>query len=540
MGMQSNFAVQALLTFLIAFYLPNAFAQRRPELCGSNVCTGSQMCGVVNDGTYQCVPRKSVSPSVPKSSPVSSVGKPPTTSTSKRKRPSPKNGRNSTPDSSDNNDGFVLGDEPNASGGGFCDYSDDTCKKGYHCQKQVCVKDANTNDSAPMAACEQQYESLMRQCRKQINETARSCDEKNDSGMNSVMSGALQMGRDTASSIQKSCSDTAALMQGANAALAAYRMNCSSAISDCNSVCSQVKAFAIENNSCMSGIDVVSSDTDLTVRADDAAVQCNSFDSKVNEANQAMQNFTQTLGNAANCRAETAGNPSLAGLPQFCQIQPNYPGCNPAAPVDCRRPDIAASNKVCICSRNPMDPGCSVAQKAGVGTGFGPNINASGRLNKSASDEFGGDLPDLPLAEHRNINTDTGKPIDGHQGGNAALGGGDSGAGGGPSGSGGTSSGGSDGQASSSGFYGGGGNGMYGSAGGGSYGREGTGRYAAGTGGPGRTNSPDLRKFLPGGQFDPKRGISGMSGPDGITGPHSDIWQKVQNRYRVMRPSLLP
>ena len=54
------------------------------------------------------------------------------------------------------------------------------------------------------------------------------------------------------------------------------------------------------------------------------------------------------------------------------------------------------------------------------------------------------------------------------------------------------------------------------------------------------TNKPDLRQFLPGGRLDPNRGVAGSSGPDGITGPHSNIWQKVQNRYKVVSPSLIP
>jgi hypothetical protein len=46
---------------------------------------------------------------------------------------------------------------------------------------------------------------------------------------------------------------------------------------------------------------------------------------------------------------------------------------------------------------------------------------------------------------------------------------------------------------------------------------------------------------LPGGKFDPRaRGIAGISGPDGITGPHSNIWQKIQNRYQAEKPKLIP
>jgi hypothetical protein len=43
--------------------------------------------------------------------------------------------------------------------------------------------------------------------------------------------------------------------------------------------------------------------------------------------------------------------------------------------------------------------------------------------------------------------------------------------------------------------------------------------------------------------MDPKnanRGLAGISGPDGITGPHSDIWKKIQNRYQIKTSELMP
>jgi hypothetical protein len=50
----------------------------------------------------------------------------------------------------------------------------------------------------------------------------------------------------------------------------------------------------------------------------------------------------------------------------------------------------------------------------------------------------------------------------------------------------------------------------------------------------------DLKQFLPGGQMDPSRGLAGAAGPDGITGPNSDIWKKIKMRYYSVTPSLLP
>ena len=48
-------------------------------------------------------------------------------------------------------------------------------------------------------------------------------------------------------------------------------------------------------------------------------------------------------------------------------------------------------------------------------------------------------------------------------------------------------------------------------------------------------NPVDLRQFLPGQKLDATRGIAGISGPDGITGPNSSLWDKVRVRYNAQR-----
>lgn len=551
MGMISNLKVLIVFLFSSVSFLSNAFAS---GVCGSTVCAWDEIC--VIDKVFPYCAKDSSKAKSPitfqtnRQVPRPGNGKPPKQRSSPSPKGNPKNGASPVNKGSDNSGGNSnnSSDDEIIDYGGRCG-ENHWCRDGYYCDitTDTCQKgDANgNNSSAEMSACLQQYESLMKKCQTQISETSHSCDEKNDAGMNSTLDQAAQLttalGQSTASSVQQSCSDSAALMQGANGALAAYSKVCSSSIEDCSTACSEVKRFAIENNSCMSlPGGSTAGETDLTTRAEDGIKQCKAFDAKVDQADQAISNFAKTLANAASCQQATSGDPNLGnGVQKLCASQPNYPGCNPAAPVDCSKPELATSNKVCICSKNPMDPACSGSQKVAGDNGLGPNLGS--RLNsKSSADMFGGDLQDLPLPEHGNVNASTGKAIDGHQGGNAALGGGDSGAGGEPSDSGGSSTGGTGDQASGSGFYGsGGGIGNHGSGGGYNDGGSGGGRYASAAI-PGKNNNPDLRKFLPGGQFDPRRGLAGMTGPDGITGPHTDIWRKVQNRYQVMQPSLLP
>ena len=52
-----------------------------------------------------------------------------------------------------------------------------------------------------------------------------------------------------------------------------------------------------------------------------------------------------------------------------------------------------------------------------------------------------------------------------------------------------------------------------------------------------KNGGPDLRKFLPGGMLDPRRSPAGM---DGMTGPYTDLFAKVANRYMILRTTFLP
>jgi len=57
------------------------------------------------------------------------------------------------------------------------------------------------------------------------------------------------------------------------------------------------------------------------------------------------------------------------------------------------------------------------------------------------------------------------------------------------------------------------------------------------------TKTPDLRQFMPGGAMDPRkaRGLAGQRmGKDGMSGPHGNIWQMINNRYQYKKASLLP
>ena len=398
------------------------------------------------------------------------------------------------------------------------------------CNSAYPPSSANTAASA----CSE-YQSLAQECANQITSTTSSCDSTQDSGMNNVSNTAGQLttalGQMSASSIQAACSGVGKISAAANSALAAYRLTCSNSIGNCNDKCSRVVSYLKANPSCA---------TEATAAAaQDQVKQCSSFNAKINEANQSMMSVAQTLNNASQCAALTS---ATGDVPEICKTNPNLPGCTTTI-ADCSNPSMA-SNKVCICTKNPSDPSCS----SGIGTmsmgSTGQNIDPSARLKTPNATLDGADTPNLPtIAGGSPKDSGPGGAIDGRQGGSANLGSSSGGSGGGSGGGhGGGGDSGESGHGVLAGFYGGGsGSGSSG----GSYGGGGSGSYRSGGGYAGQTaganGSPNLRQFLPGGQYNNgQRGVAGASGPDGITGPHSNIWQKVNNRYRTMVPTLLP
>ncbi len=404
------------------------------------------------------------------------------------------------------------------------------------------IQSQRSTDNQNSESCVAQFSSLINACEQEVSAATASCDEKNDAGMNNVSGTAsqiaLMMGQQTASSIQAACSKMADLSQAANAALAAYRVNCKSAQDSCLSTCERAKKFVAEKmGTCyphLNSMELSSASSSYQSAIAEHINVCRSLETKINEAQQAIQNYGVTNANASQCSALTSGDSAVTEL---CKANPKYPGCSPAAPVDCSKPEVATTNKVCICSKNPHDPACSVAQKAG-GDNLVGSIDSSSRLgNKADGSEMSGDLFGTPSISHGTPGSGGGDSIDGSQGG-GSVGGGGGGSGSGPSAAGGGVAS-EDSVGVNGGFYGGGGGGRL--FGGGSGGEGGAvGGYGGGFTKGAMSGGPDLKKFLPGGQFDPKRGVSGFGGPDGITGPHSNIWQKIQNRYQVMSPTLLP
>ncbi|MEN0059391.1 MAG: hypothetical protein AAGB31_11200 [Bdellovibrio sp.] len=406
-----------------------------------------------------------------------------------------------------------------------------------------------TTETAPAvdtSGCSQQFATLMQSCQSEVSSTGNSCNSKNDSEMKSIEDGAsqavLMLGDYTASSVQAACSKMAGLSQAANAALGAFKTNCNSAIGSCKSSCSAAKSYVEKNSLCLAG-GSVNAANEASVKAsmlsaiDDEIKKCNNYVENVDSAQQAINNYAKTLSNTSQCAALTAGDL----MSQICAANPTAAGCSGVATADCSNATTAATNKVC-CSIYPNNAICVSAQNVTSTVGTGSPSDFSGRLGSSSSTEdLAGDLPALPGLQQGKLNSSgEGQSVDGRQGSGNPLGGG-GGAGGtnpaAPKGGGESASGG---VAVTGGFYGGGGARFLGNSNAGGGTGSGGGAGGGGTTATAGSSGVDLRQFLPGGQYAPQRGLAGTTGQDGITGPHSNIWQKIQNRYRVMAPSLLP
>lgn len=391
------------------------------------------------------------------------------------------------------------------------------------------ASDANVIVGDPSVACAAKLADLNNACGAKTLDATNSCDDSQNSGLAQAQQVAVALGQSVSASIEAACSAMGKISQAANAATAAYQMSCQSSVSDCTSACNA--ALQYYNTCTKNGY----TNIDLQTAIKDSAKTCTSLQAKANQAQQAIQNVLQTAMQAQNCASLSSG--TSAAATDFCVSNPNLAGCTNTV-VDCSSAEMA-TNKVCVCAKNPNDPSCAAATSVSDMSSSAPTATRTTASDASDIGDLGG-TPEITQAPLNKTATDPG--IDGKQGSGtsfssngADFGSSDNRA----SGKSGANSGDSA-AAIGSGFYGSGGG--SGSSVGGSSSGQNENPYIVKTDLSKETKSTaDLRKFLPGAQFAPKaQGIAGSTGVDGITGPNSDIWLKVKNRYQIVTPSLIP
>lgn len=391
---------------------------------------------------------------------------------------------------------------------------------------------------AAAQACKEELARVYAKCAEGASATTSGCDAKNDENMNAVSTSAKDLSQlvtqQASAQVQATCRRMAFLSQSATAAVTAFRKRCQNIQDTCANSCTSVITFIREKSKvCFPDMDItqVQEETARYTQATTANLRsCDTIRSKIDNANQVINHFAATMANATQCADQNFGGDAVSNA-EFCKQNPNYPNCNPATMIDCSKAEFATTARVCICAKAPTDPKCSTAQKADTEINLNSGtVSASARLAGKTRGLASVDSESAGIAPLKNTNTnESDDAIDGRQGGVV-------------------SSSGSDGNNQNSQVAMNGENlqdpsenftnqgSFYGGGGGRADQHSNTKTRVGGT----AKAAANLEKFLPGGLRDPKKFKYGAEGEDGISGPHTDIWLKIQNRYRAVSPSLIP
>lgn len=405
----------------------------------------------------------------------------------------------------------------------------------YHGNHVICwKKGVAAPDSSPQAAtnasetsqlgaaCIAEAEKAKKDCRFDDNNTVQTTKMAIDMLNQKLKSNAM-------TNPAALCGEMGSVSQAIDGASGAFNAYCSNSYMSCTQTCES------EMDELKSQKDVLSSwqYDKILKEMNDAKKTCASLSANVRGVQENIQGYAAIeQAKSQYCKAQV--DPMTA----FCQANPGYAMCKGISSTNCADPQVAATNMICFCNKSPNDSRCPTA-----GGNYASNFNKTDTSGLDGTGEnlgdFGGPGGGFGDGLPSDLNAAAGKDE------RAALDKGGSGRGGLDVGSGGTGG-------QQNGKGGGGGSGLntktiagygYGGNGGGSYGGSGTSnsnRVQNRYGIRGGNSKVDLRKFLPGGQLDPKRALAGETGPDGITGPHSNIWAKVRVRYYSVAPTLLP
>lgn len=385
-------------------------------------------------------------------------------------------------------------------------------------------------------------EATISQCESQASETETMCSTAPGDTSNTVRHMIDQGSQLAQQSSLDACSSIARSASTIQSGLSGVKMACAGIYDQCRSTCS---AASTELDG-TTGIDPQQKQTFKT-RLRNATLQCNRAQDHLRTLDQGLAQMQDSLARSSQCAAQLSAEGFAPPTYDQCKSNPSLKGCEYYfSATDCSNPQTASSNLVCVCQSTPNDPRCSglnvpgsgkvsggssVGSSSGGGAGadvtggfggggfgtagdevmaYGGEGSPYGPPNKpNAGGYGGGNLPaslnapherQQPQAQGSNINTNVTSKRRG--GGLLPL-----------------------------------------------FGQRGAGGSGNNPGAALDPNSPnaqnarrgvDLSKFLPGREMDPKRRISSTNGPDGITGPFSDNFKKVNARFVVLGHSLKP
>jgi len=400
-------------------------------------------------------------------------------------------------------------------------------------------------------------EQLTSECESTSSTIRTVCSNTPDDMSSTLRVLSDQASRMVSQSALDQCSRAAQVASATQSALSSVKIACGSSYDTCRSRCEQasnelrrIQSQVSQDASLRSsnlGIETQLAEYQNRIRSGNA--ECSAAQAHIRTIDQNLATITSTMEKSSQCAASLAADGQAPPTYDQCIQDPNRKGCElfkGIVSTNCNDPQFAATNPICICQKNPNAPQCGgINQKNNNSLISNGVFEDVGSQETAASSSSGGSSP-------FGGSFGGGEEFEANQRG---LGGVES-----PS----TSS------AAGGGVYGGlraqgrplnepykkpvmqvapsrlNAN-VIGRGGGGGGGFLSTLRSALGLGNTSskqdlstvtsvsgdkrHNNIPDLTQFLPGGMRDPRRRLSSTFGPDGITGPYSDNFKKVNVRY---------
>lgn len=411
-----------------------------------------------------------------------------------------------------------------------------TClNKLKSCTKGITGINAPENETdAMIQTCEADAQAMNEACQK--NPESMGATVKNLTNQVSQMSKQAGVNQ---------CSQLAKAISGLEFTVNSTAQACQAYHSECQSSCQQAESHFKSQSSGLANAQKESYGNRLT----SAKRECSRGGAHTASLQNQIQSLSENFQRTAACASLTSTQSSIPTFDQ-CNKNPSLAGCDIYSNVaDCSNPRFATTHLACVCRSNPNDGRCQSFSKTGEGQLYYPNEVGGGATNSTppfGNSGFGGSQDYIPPQSKGHTNAAQ-SPSPG-QGSGGGLG---------PSGA----------QVNTppekwkpqpnqGSQYntqvlrrgGGGGPGNFGNL------MRGNGRGSP----SGFNNDPslgntnennlnakkqgvDLTQFLPKKGFDPRqRGISSVTGPDGITGPFTDNFKKVNNRYVSIGNSLKP
>jgi len=417
------------------------------------------------------------------------------------------------------------------------------CGKLRGLQKTNCEKDQNKIEQT-RADAGTDGGAGVQACQEKTEQAVKSCDPSSSSsysmGVN-FLDQATTMTQQINNQVGGACNAVAKYVMGAQGSMAAYQLWCAGGFKRCSNTCeAEIKKWTELSRSPHPETKQIAQDQ-LT-RLKPEMEKCNKQQVFSQNAMKNVMQMGYQVFQLSMCQK--------AAKSADCSKNPNEPICQIGKLVDCSDPAAATSNLTCVCAANPNDGRCTGVQYAGANgrKGGGFDSSSSGLdegLGKVA--DFHGGLGDSGSEGFNDSSASKGNGV--------AMGGGPTGGGGG----GGFGSGGGGGAPArgqqqgaqrgntgfntniNSGFNSGSGSGGSRSSSGGWV--EGSNSRGNGFGGAALPQDNkklvDLKKYMPGGSLDPSRVLASMD-KDGLTGPNTNIWNKVNLRYLNLQATLRP